>query len=348
MQIACSPECLGAVAEAFTGKQVQVLVLRDADIVELAIAKTLRDEESCSAPVKQGVEATVKEQILKLFGFGSVPKGSVAPPAAVASTSGVQEAAGAGALGGAPGEATHPAASTRVSEGAGAGAAGGSPGALAGSGDASPCHGTACVQRERSNARAGGQEEPDLASPAVGPHLLAAGGAGPGGEGAAAEESKSLASEGVGSGVVFGAFAGDPQEAALAPEEGQEEGGAGAGAGHTTTLEEVAPVEAVKTFALDVLDEGISTEGEEVAAQQAAPAAGLRTLSDKDKEELKKQRKLLDVERSLRRPGWEKDPDTVPLEVPNAEHQRAGLEWIWEQLVARAKDHRARFPEEWD
>ncbi|CAK0879346.1 unnamed protein product [Prorocentrum cordatum] len=78
---------------------------------------------------------------------------------------------------------------------------------------------------------------------------------------------------------------------------------------------------------------------------EAAPAAGLRTLSNREKKELKKQRKLLDVERSLRRPGWEKDPDTVPLEVPSAEHQRAGLEWIWEQLVARAEDHRARFPE---
>ncbi|CAK0824543.1 unnamed protein product, partial [Prorocentrum cordatum] len=99
---------------------------------------------------------------------------------------------------------------------------------------------------------------------------------------------------------------------------------------------------------VDVLDEGISTEGEEVVAQQAAPAAGLRTLSNKEKRELKKQRKLLDAERSLRRPGWEKDPDTVPLEVSNSEHQRAGLEWIWEQLVARAKDERARFPEQWD
>ena len=222
IQIACSPECLGAVAEACIGKQVQVLVLRDADIVELAIAKTLRDEESCSALVKQGVEATVKEQVLKRVGFGSVPKGSVALPAAVASTSGVQEVAGAGALGGAPGEATHPAASTEVSEGAGAGAAGGSPGALAGSGDANPGLGTACVQRARSNAGAGGKEEPDLASPEVGPHHLAAGGAGPGGEGD--EESKSLASEGVGSCVECGAFAGDPQEAAVAPREGQEEG----------------------------------------------------------------------------------------------------------------------------
>ncbi|CAK0878394.1 unnamed protein product, partial [Prorocentrum cordatum] len=108
---------------------------------------------------------------------------------------------------------------------------------------------------------------------------------------------------------------------------------------------EVAPVEAVKTFALDVLDEGISAEGEEVVAQQAAPAAGLRTLSNKEKRELKKQRKLPDVERSLRRPGRERDPGTEPLEVLHAEHQRAGLEWIWEQFVARAKDEKARFPE---
>ena len=81
---------------------------------------------------------------------------------------------------------------------------------------------------------------------------------------------------------------------------------------------------------------------------KAVPAAVLRTLSNKEKRERKKQRKLLDAERSLRRPGWEKDPDTEPLEVPNAEHQRAGLEWIWEQLVARPKDDMARFPELWD
>ena len=110
---------------------------------------------------------------------------------------------------------------------------------------------------------------------------------------------------------------------------------------------EVAPVEVVKTFALDVLDEGIITEGEDDVAKQAVPAAVLRTLSNKEKRERKKQRKLLDAERSLRRPGWEKDPDTEPLEVPNAVHQRAGLEWIWEQLVARARESAARCPEEW-
>ncbi|CAK0837514.1 unnamed protein product, partial [Prorocentrum cordatum] len=251
MQIACSPECLGAVAEAFTGQQVQVLVLRDADIVELAIAKTLRDEESCSALVKQGVEATVKEQFLKLFGFGSVLKGCQ----------------------------TVLAREPRV------------------------------AHQEPWRAR----ETPALATEPPASSVSA-----PTREQAAKKNQILLH-------LQLDRISSQQEALAQAVKELQQK-------------KEVAPVEAVKTFASDVLDEGISTEGEEVVAQQAAPAAGLRTLSNKEKRELNKQRKLLDAERSLRRPGWEKDPDTEPLEVPNAEHHPAGLEWIWEQLVARAKE----------
>ncbi|CAK0828133.1 unnamed protein product, partial [Prorocentrum cordatum] len=194
MRVACSLACLGAVAAVFSGAQVQVLVLDDSAVVELGTAKAQRDEESCTAfpeaaeLFKHGAEAAFKEQFIQLFGCGSVSKKAVAPPAAVANTSGVQEVAGAGALGGAPGggEATLPAAGIKEGECAAGGAAGGTPGSPAGPGDASSGGQSASLHWERSRSMAtGGEEEPDPAAPEDGPHRGAAGEVDPGGDGVA-------------------------------------------------------------------------------------------------------------------------------------------------------------------
>ncbi|CAK0890917.1 unnamed protein product, partial [Prorocentrum cordatum] len=221
---------------AFTGKQVQVLVLRDADIVELAIAKTLRDEESRSAPVKQGVEATVKEQ---LFGFGSAPKGrqkALAREPRMAHQ-------GPWLARETPDPAAEPPASS-VS---------------------APTR----EQADRKNQVLLHLQLDRISSP----------------QEALAQAVKEL----------------QQKKASPSPRRASAPASCSAPSQGALKKRRWRRKRAKKKEELEL------EPGEEVAAQQAAPAAGLRTLSNKEKKELKKQRKLLDVERSLRRPGWEKD-----------------------------------------
>ncbi|CAK0894912.1 unnamed protein product [Prorocentrum cordatum] len=373
MQVVCPLECLGEAAAALADKQVKVLVLHDAAIVELALSKAQRDVESLtacvSAPADPGCDAEakveeIKESFLQLLG-GLAPKALPLTQAApFASSEGVQAAVGAGkghgaavgaggdpagTDGGVQGQVAEPEDHGRLVEpkAPGEGAARG--------GTASAVGGTAGALPDGAPPKRAAEEQGTyLSAPEAGSDLQAAGRAGVGAGASAGQHgvpsvgpALEAASEcGLGASP-FGSFEWDAKEAALAPGQGSIQT-AGAGACQRDKQGEhamkVAPVELVKTFDLDVLDGGISTECEVAGALQVAAAAGFRTVNSKEK----KQRKLLDLERSLRRPGWETDRDTEPPEVPNAEHQRAGLEWIMEQLVARAKDEALRFPELWD
>ncbi|CAK0885014.1 unnamed protein product, partial [Prorocentrum cordatum] len=141
------------------------------------------------------------------------------------------------------------------------------------------------------------QNEQQRTAREVGPHLQAAGklgsgaGAGAGQRGVPSVGTACEAASGCGLGTSpFGALEWGAKEAALAPSQCSVQAG-----------------EAMHTFDLDALDEGICAKDDEIGPQQEAAAAAFRAAQNKEKKGRKKQLELLDKERSLRRPGWEKD-----------------------------------------